>query len=200
MDKKFAILSGTALGVLILGTAAFVARGSMYAAACSASAVAGGNIGGPFTLVSETGEIVTDQDVITGPTLVYFGYTFCPDFCPMDVERNSIATDILADIDVNLTPVFVTIDPARDSVEIMEDYTNNFHPKMIGLTGSEEQIKAAAKEYRVVYSRADDDPEFYLMNHSVFSYFVTPEDGFVDFFKSDDTPQSVADRIACHIG
>ncbi|WP_438954912.1 SCO family protein [Cognatiyoonia sp.] len=200
MDKKIAILSGTALGALILGTAFFVVRGSMVAGACSASVVAGGDIGGPFTLVSGAGETVTEADVIIGPTLLYFGYTFCPDFCPMDVERNAITTDILEENGIDLTPVFVSIDPARDTVEVVEDYTNNFHSKMIGLTGSDEQVKAAADEYRVFYSRADEDPEYYLMNHSVFSYLVTPEDGFIDFFKSDDSPQAVADRIACHVG
>jgi len=70
---------------------------------------------------------------------------------------------------------------------------------MIGLSGSDAQIKEAAQAYRVVYSQADDDPEYYLMNHSVFSYFVTPEDGFVEFFRRDDTPEQVAQRIACFL-
>ena len=200
MDKRAAILSGTALGALLIGTVAFVLRGGAYTSACSASAVAGGAIGGPFTLVDELGATVTDQDVITEPTLVYFGYTFCPDFCPLDAQRNAIATDLLADEGTSITPVFITIDPARDTSAVLAEYTENFHPRMIGLTGSEDQIRAAAKEYKVIFSKADDDPEFYLMNHTVFTYFVTPEDGFVDFFKNDDTPETVAQRIACHIG
>ncbi|SHH16074.1 protein SCO1/2 [Cognatiyoonia sediminum] len=200
MDKKIAIISATALGALLLGSVAFILRGSAYASACSASVVAGGAIGGPFTLVDESGVEVTDQDVIDAPSLIYFGYTFCPDFCPLDAQRNAVTSDILADQGLDLNTVFITIDPARDTPEVLAEYTDNFHPDMVGLTGSDEQIKAAANEYKVVYSRADDDPEFYLMNHSVFSYFVTPEDGFVDFFKNDDTPEAVAERIACHIG
>lgn len=200
MDKKAAILSGTALVALMIGTAAFVIRGGAYASACSASAVAGGAIGGPFTLVDELGAVVTDQEVISEPALIYFGYTFCPDFCPLDAQRNAIATDILADGGTSVTPIFITIDPARDTPDVLAEYTDNFHPKMIGLTGSDAQISAAAKEYKVVYSKADDDPDFYLMNHSVFTYFMTPEDGFIDFFKNDDTPEVVAQRIMCHIG
>ena len=200
LDKGIAIVSAAVLGAVLLGTLALVLRGGAYASACSASVVAGGNIGGPFTLIDETGVQVTDQDIIDRPSLVYFGYTFCPDFCPLDSQRNAVAADILADQGTDLRTVFVTIDPARDTPEVVAEYTDNFHPDMIGLTGSEQQIQDAAREYKVVYSRADDDPEFYLMNHTVFSYFVTPEDGFVDFFKNDDTPEAVAQRIACHIG
>lgn len=200
LDKRIAIVSATVLGAVLLGTLALVLRGGAYASACSASVVAGGNIGGPFTLIDETGVQVTDQDIIDRPSLVYFGYTFCPDFCPLDSQRNAVAADILADQGTDLRTVFVTIDPARDTPEVVAEYTDNFHPDMIGLTGSEQQIQDAAREYKVVYSRADDDPEFYLMNHTVFSYFVTPDDGFVDFFKNDDTPEAVAQRIACHIG
>ena len=200
LDKGIAIVSAAVLGAVLLGTLALVLRGGAYASACSASVVAGGNIGGPFTLIDETGVQVTDQDIIDRPSLVYFGYTFCPDFCPLDSQRNAVAADILADQGTDLRTVFVTIDPARDTPEVVAEYTDNFHPDMIGLTGSEQQIQDAAREYKVVYSRADDDPEFYLMNHTVFSYFVTPDDGFVDFFKNDDTPEAVAQRIACHIG
>lgn len=199
MDKKSAILSASALGVLLVGTAAFIMRAGAYASSCSASAVAGGAIGGPFTLVDELGSTVTEAEVITEPSLIYFGYTFCPDFCPMDNQRNAIATDILEDGGTSITPIFITIDPERDTVEVVEDYTNSFHPKMLGLTGSEEQIRDVAKEYKVVYGKADEDPEFYLMNHTVFSYFVTPEDGFVDFFKNDDSAEAVAERISCHL-
>jgi len=75
----------------------------------------------------------------------------------------------------------------------------NFHPKLIGLSGSVEQVKAAANAYRVVYSKEDGDPDYYLVNHSVFSYFVTPEDGFVEFFRRDDAPEQMAERIACYL-
>ena len=200
MVKKIAVLASVSLGAMLLGFAILVFRGSTHAAACSATAVAGGAIGGPFTLVTEDGVEVSEADVITEPTIIYFGYSFCPDVCPIDSARNAAAVDILDEFGKSVTPIFITIDPLRDTVEVISDYTENFHPKMIGLTGTEAQVKAAAKEYRVVFSKADDDPEYYLMNHSVFSYFVTPEDGFVEFFRREDSPEQVADRIACHLG
>lgn len=166
-------------------------------AECAAGVVAGGHLGGPFTLVDETGATVTDADVITRPTLIYFGYTFCPDVCPLDALRNGQAADVLAERGLDVGTAFITIDPARDTPEVVAAYTDNFHPDMIGLTGSDAQIAEAAKAYRVLYDRADDDPEFYLMNHSVFTYLVTPEDGFVDFFRRDDGPEQMADQVAC---
>lgn len=199
MNKKIAIFSASALGTMLLASVFLVVRGAGHAAACTATAVAGGAIGGPFELVDGTGSLVTETDVITEPSILYFGYTFCPDVCPIDNARNAAAVDILAEQDESVTPIFITVDPKRDTVEVVSDYIENFHPNMIGLTGSDEQVKAAANAYRVVYSQVDDDPEYYLMNHSVFSYFVTPEDGFVEFFRRDDTPEQVAERIACHL-
>ena len=104
-------------------------------ASCRQTAVAGGaaTIGGPFTLVSETGETVTDADVITGPTLIYFGYTFCPDVCPMDVARNATAVDILEERGRMVTSVFISIDPERDTPKAVADFTDNLHPRMLGL-------------------------------------------------------------------
>jgi len=195
MSRILAISAGVGVVALIGGTLAITMR---EAPDCGGGAVAGAAIGGPFELVDDTGKTVTDADVITEPSIIYFGYTFCPDMCPIDSARNAIATDILEEQGISATPIFVTIDPLRDTVEIVEEYVDVFHPKMIGLTGSEEQVHAAAATYRVAYSKADDDPEYYLMNHSIFSYFVTPEDGFVDFFRSEATPEQVAERIACH--
>lgn len=199
MNKNIAIIAASALGAILLASAFFVVRGAGHAAACAATAVAGGAIGGPFELVDGTGALVNETDVVTEPSIIYFGYTFCPDVCPIDNARNAAAVDILAQQGKSVTPIFISIDPKRDTVEVVSDYIVNFHPKMIGLTGNDVQVKQAANAYRVVFSRADDDPEYYLMNHSVFSYFVTPEDGFVEFFRRDDGPEQVAERIACHL-
>lgn len=196
MDRTLAIIAAGGVAALVGGTIAFTMR---EAPECAGGAIAGGAIGGPFELVDETGRTVTDADIITEPTIIYFGYTFCPDVCPIDSARNAVAVDILAERGIDATPLFITIDPERDTVEVVRDYTENFHPKMIGLTGDLSQVKAAAKEYRVVFSRADDDPEYYLMNHSVFSYLVTPDDGFVDYFRRETGPEEMADRVACHI-
>ena len=184
-------LAGTYLATTLLG------RGDDPFAQCREGAVAGGAIGGPFELVSETGETVTDAEVITEPSILYFGYTFCPDVCPLDTMRNAQAVDILAERGISTTPVFITIDPARDSVEVVGRFTDNFHDKMIGLTGTDDQVAAASKAYKTYYRRGEGDDAFYLMDHSTFSYIVLPGHGFVDFIRREDTPEDVADRVAC---
>jgi protein SCO1/2 len=169
-------------------------------AQCKNSAVAGGNeLGGPFELVNAEGQTVTDTDVITEPSLLYFGYTFCPDVCPLDVARNASAIDVLAERGMSVTPVFISIDPARDTPEVVGEFAENMHPKMIGLTGSPEQVKAASEAYRTYYKAHDTSDEFYLVDHSTFSYLVMPGEGFVDFFRRDVTPEQMADKIGCFI-
>lgn len=165
---------------------------------CSTSSVAGGDIGGPFTLVDENGRTVTDTDIITEPALIYFGYTFCPDVCPLDVMRNAQAVDILDEQGLRVTPVFISIDPARDTPDVVGDFTDNFHDRMIGLTGSEEQVAAASRAYRTFYQKSGDDPEFYLMDHTTFSYLTLPEVGFVEFFRQEASPEEIAETIACY--
>ncbi len=169
-------------------------------AQCKNSAVAGGgDLGGPFELVNSVGQTVTDTDVITEPSLIYFGYTFCPDVCPLDVARNAGAIDVLAERGMSVTPVFISIDPARDTPEIVGEFADNMHPKMIGLTGSPEQVKAASMAYRTYYKAHEAEDEFYLVDHSTFSYLVMPGEGFVDFFRRDVTPDQMADKIECFI-
>jgi len=165
---------------------------------CKAAVIAGGKaaIGGPFTLVNSKGETVTDKDIITGPTLIYFGYTFCPDVCPFDTARNAEAIDILDTKGINVKPVFISIDPARDDPETVGDFVENIHPRMIGLTGTPAQVKAASKAYKTYYRKNGDDPEDYLVDHSTFSYLVGP-DGFWNYYKRDETPEAMAESIAC---
>jgi protein SCO1/2 len=180
----------------------FSSKGNDQFAKCRSSAIAGGagSIGGPFTLVSEKGMTVTDLDVITEPSLIYFGYTFCPDICPLDTVRNGEVVDILAQSGTSATPIFITIDPQRDTPEVMAEYSELVHPKMIGLSGSQEQVKSASKAYRTYYkSHAKDGEEFYLVDHSTMSYFVLPEHGFVEFFRRDQSAEKVAEKVACFI-
>jgi len=191
-----ALLGGIGLSILLDRTG----RDAVIFAECRASRVAGGpgDIGGPFELVSETGETVTDADVITRPSLLYFGYTFCPDVCPLDNARNAVAVEILEDRGRIVTPVFISIDPERDTPELLADFTDNMHPRMIGLTGSVEQTTAASQAYRTFFNiqEADEDG-FYLVDHSTFTYLVMPEHGFVEFFRRDTSPEEMADRVAC---
>lgn len=172
-------------------------------AQCRASTVAGGaaTIGGPFELINEAGKTVTDKDVITGPSLVYFGYTFCPDVCPLDNIRNVDAVAILEEnMSKIVTPIFISIDPERDTPEMMAEFTDNMHPRMVGLTGTLEQTKAASKAYRTYFKKQEDgDPEFYLMDHSTQTYLMFPEHGFVEFFRRDETAEGMAKRVGCFI-
>jgi protein SCO1/2 len=169
-------------------------------AACRGGAVAGGDIGGPFTLIDRTGATVTDRDVFTTPSILYFGYTFCPDVCPLDSMRNAQAVEILEqDYGIIATPVFITVDPERDTPEVVGEFARNFHDRMIGLTGTPVQVAAASAAYRTYYRKqeAEGDDPFYLVDHSTFSYIVLPEIGFVDFIRREDSPEDVAARVAC---
>lgn len=206
MTRTYALASVAAIGALMAGTVAaiYIANsgdGDEFAQ-CRQGVVAGGaaSIGGPFELVSETGTPVTDVDVITEPTLVYFGYTFCPDVCPLDTVLNAEAVDILEENGHQVQPIFITVDPSRDTPEVLDAFTANVHPRMLGLTGTQEQTHAAASAYRVYYQNHDDgtDP-YYLVDHTAFTYLMLPEIGFVEFFNRDVTPTSMAETTACFI-
>ncbi|MGR3761292.1 SCO family protein [Roseobacteraceae bacterium NS-SX3] len=203
MTRLYAILAALFVAAL-LGGAWLMTRGSGgddKFAQCRSSQVAGGTgqIGGPFELVNARGETVTDKDVITEPSLVYFGYTFCPDVCPLDVARNAEAVDVLEERGYSVTPVFISIDPDRDTPEVVGDFAFNLHEKMIGLTGSLEQVKAASRAYKTYFKKNEGDEDYYLVDHSTFSYLVLPEVGFVEFFRRDETPEQMADKVGCFI-
>jgi len=169
---------------------------------CRRTQVAGGSaaIGGPFSLIDGSGTQVTEADVIEGPTLVYFGYSFCPDVCPVDLARNAVAGDLLAERGVEVGLAFITIDPERDTPDVVGVYSEAMHPDMIGLSGTADEIAAAARAYRVYYARNGEDPDYYLMDHSTFTYLMAPEVGFLEFFGSDVPPAEVADAVACFAG
>ncbi len=209
MSRQF-VLAASALLVALVGGMWFATRfGGSPAedpfADCRQGQVAGGldKIGGPFTLVNAKGETVTDKDVITGPSLIYFGYTFCPDVCPLDNTRNAEAVDILEKRGIMVTPIFISIDPKRDTPEVVGDFAATLHERMIGLTGSPEQVKAASKAYKTYYKshegEGEGDDDYYLVDHSTFTYLVLPGRGTVEFFRRDVTPEQMADRVACFV-
>lgn len=199
------VYAGAAVAVLagLLGGSAYWVYSNQTGdafAQCRGGQVGGGAIGGPFTLVNSAGETVTDKEVITKPSLVYFGYTFCPDVCPLDNARNAEAVDILEEMGLDVRPVFISIDPARDTPEVMGEYESIMHPKMIALTGSEEQVKAASLAYKTYYKKQDATDEYYLVDHSTFTYLMLPDVGFVDFFKRETTPDELAQTVSCFLG
>ena len=157
------------------------------------------NIGGEFELINQDGQIVTDKDIFTEPTILYFGYTSCPDICPLDVYRNAEAVDLLDNNKISVTPVFVSIDPERDTPEVISDFVKYHHPKMIGLTGSKDQIDHVSKVYKTYYKAQNSNDDLYLVDHSTLTYLILPEYGFVEFFRRDKSADEIANITACFI-
>lgn len=197
---RAALLAATAIVAVGLGFGAYVALspGDALAACRAGGGTVGADIGGPFTLTAADGATVSAQTLIDRPTLVYFGYTHCPDFCPMDAANMAAARDILAERGVDANIVFITIDPARDDRAALAAFRDAIHPALIALTGDEAAVAQAARAYRVYYAKAGDDPEFYLMDHSTFTYLMHPEKGFLDFFRHGEQPEMIADRVSCY--
>jgi protein SCO1/2 len=190
-----ALLAAGAGAGLWLG---FGARGDRFADCRESGSTVGASIGGPFSLVNAAGETVTDAALIDRPTLIYFGYTFCPDFCPTDAANMAAAADLLAEKGVEVNLAFVSVDPARDTPAVVGAFAANLHPRMVGLTGGAEAVAEAARAYRVYYAKAGDDPKMYLMDHSTFTYLMAPGVGFLDFFRHATPPAEIADRVACY--
>ena len=156
----------------------------------------GVTMGGPFTLVNTAGETVTEASFRGRWMVVYFGYTVCPDVCPTELQTISAALDRLGPLAARVVPVFITIDPERDTVAALAEYTKLFDERLVGLTGSKEQIAAAAKSYRVYYARAKaKDNSDYLMDHSSFIYLVGPDGGFRALFRHGIAVQELADGM-----
>lgn len=151
-------------------------------------------IGGPFTLVDGDGATVTDKNFLGRWMLIYFGYTFCPDVCPTSLSVVAGAMDRLpAQTADKLVPVFITVDPERDTPQVMKDYVSAFHPRMVGLTGNAEQIAAAKKAYKVYAAKAKGgDADSYTMDHSSILYLVGPDGRFVAHYPHGTTAEALA--------
>lgn len=141
-------------------------------------------IGGPFTLVDQTGKTVTDQDFRGRYMLVFFGFTHCPDICPAELQVMSAALDALGPKADSVVPIFITLDPERDTQAAMAAYVKNFGPRFVGLTGSSEQIAAAAKAYRVAYSKFQQDKTSsdYSIDHSALVYLMGKNGEYITHF------------------
>ena len=154
-------------------------------------------IGGPFALVDHTGKAVTDEDYRGKWLLVFFGYTSCPDVCPTALNEVAEVMDGLGRDAARVRPLFITVDPERDTPEVMAEYVAAFDPRIVGLTGTVEQVGAAAASYRVYYAKAPDEgaPGGYYMTHSAFLYLVDPEGRFRTMFGYEDDPAKILSGI-----
>ncbi len=154
--------------------------------------------GGAFTLTDHHGKVVTDKNFRGKFLMIFFGYTFCPDVCPLDLKVMSEALKILDQEGIEVQPLFISFDPTRDTVERIAGYVTHFHPRLIGLTGSKDQTFAAAGHYGVDVSEtylADDPTSSYSLNHSSYTYLVGPDGTLLSMFRSGITPDKMAAYI-----
>ncbi len=158
-------------------------------------------IGGAFALTDQAGRARTDRDFRGKYLLVYFGFTFCPDVCPTDLQAIGLAMDQLGARADAVQPLFITLDPARDTVAQLAQYVPLFHPKLIGLTGSDHAIAAAADAYRVYYKHVafGKDPSDYTVDHSGFVYLVDPEATYLGFFPPGTSGERMVEMIKPHL-
>ncbi|QCI69277.1 SCO family protein [Phreatobacter stygius] len=157
-------------------------------------------IGGPFALVDHQGRTRTDADFRGSLMVVYFGYSYCPDICPTDLLAIGQAIDQLGPAGEAVQPLFVTVDPARDTPDHLAEYVPLFHPRLIGLTGSAEAVSQAAEAYKVYFRRADgDDRDSYAVDHSAFIYLIDRDGGYLGFVPPGTPPDRLAAAIRPHL-
>ena len=153
-------------------------------------------VGGPFRLTDQSGAVKTDRDFRGRYQLIYFGYSFCPDVCPTTLAVMGQALDKLGGEARRVTPIFITIDPERDTPKILADYMKAFGPQFVGLTGSTEQIKQVEKEYRVYAQKKPLDPAHpergYGMVHSSVIYLMGPDGRLISFYDEAISPDDLA--------
>ncbi len=155
-------------------------------------------IGGAFTLTDQNGKTVTDADFRGRYMLIFFGYTFCPDVCPTAMQTVTETMDLMGPQADMIQPIFISVDPERDTPESLKSFVENFHPSLIGLTGSPEQVAAVARAYRVYYAKVkekDAAADEYLMDHSAIMYLMGPDGKFVQYFSYGTTPEEMAKRL-----
>jgi len=151
-------------------------------------------IGGPFNLVNHKGEAVTEKTYAGSYKLIYFGYTYCPDVCPTELQNMTDALDLVPEEKLEkITPLFISVDPERDTVDIVAQYVTLFHDNLIGLTGTEEQVKEAKKAYKVYSAKVDDDgSQEYLVDHSSIIFLMDENNQYLRHFSYATPPEDIA--------
>lgn len=194
-------LAGVAfLGLVLGGLAAFVLLpGTTFSPGSSDRATTTGKalIGGPFMLTDHTGKPVTDRDFRGRFMLVFFGFRNCPDICPAALETVSAALAAIGPKAERVVPLFITLDPERDTPERLAEYVASFHPKLVGLTGTAEQVREAAKAYRVYFKKTatGPGPEDYTLDHASILYLMGPDGDFVAHFAHGTSADVMAERL-----
>lgn len=182
-------------GFAILGAGGFLALALHDNPRGAAGTVLGSAIGGPFRLVDQNGKTVADTDLAGKWLLVYFGYTHCPDACPTALNNIALALADLGAKRGEVRPIFITIDPERDTPQALKDYVASFDAPILALTGSAAQIAQAAKDYHVYYAKHPEAGGDYSMDHTSIIYVMDPRGRFTASFTGEDTPEDIAERL-----
>ncbi len=194
MRPRFKILIAIVLALAAAGAlgAAWVSLVEIPAPRVATSGTAA--IGGPFTLASTNGDNVTDQTYRSKWLLIFFGYSFCPDACPTALNNISIALEKLGADAGKLQPLFVTVDPQRDTREVLAEYLKSFDSRIVGLTGPQDQIDRVVKEYRVYVAsqKSDTSDDNYLVSHSAYIYLMDPQGRFVNVIQGSEGGEEIA--------
>ena len=170
--------------------------------------LAGAKIGGPFTLTDQNGKTVRDTDFAGQYRLVYFGYSFCPDICPVDLQKLMRGLSQFEKADpargAKVAPIFITVDPARDTPAALKPFVSRYHPRLLGLTGTPDQIAAVAKAYVVTYNKVPGSaPDRYLMAHSQLAFLMDPQGKPLALLPLDDPStdpdEGAPDKVAADL-
>lgn len=155
-------------------------------------------VGGPFSLIDHTGRRVSEKDFAGRYMLVYFGFTYCPDICPTELQIIGAALSQLGVKAQEVVPVFITVDPERDTIEQMASYISNFHPSLVGLTGTAQEIAAVARAYRVYYAKSKDENSSsdYTMDHTSIIYLMDKEGAYLTHFAHGTLPEKLAQKLS----
>ena len=194
-SSRFVLVAAVLAGLMILGAGVFLALALRDNPRGAAGTVLASAIGGPFRLTDQNGKAVTDADLKGKWSLVYFGYTHCPDACPTALNDISIALEDLGAKRDAVRPVFITVDPERDTPESLKAYVTSFDAPILALTGTPDEVAQAAKGYRVYYAKHPEAGGDYSMDHSSVIYVMDPQGRFTASFTHESTPEQIAERL-----
>lgn len=208
------LLSVTILLVALTSVSLWITKDGMLAKGMGDLAPSAGNpaIGGAFTLIDQNGKTVSDADFRGKIMLVFFGFTNCPDICPVTTKNLSDTMVLLGNKADQVAPIFISVDPKRDTPEVMKTYFSNFDSRIVGLTGSDEQVKQAAAAYKAYYAkskRSEEDERGahgahsgagdYQVDHSGYIYLMDREGNYVQHFSYNESPESLAAAVKPHL-
>lgn len=197
MAKNIWIICGILIVALLLGVAAVAPRGDLKSDA-PAVVMTGARLDVPFSLINQDGKTVTDRDVAGKYRLMFFGFTFCPAVCPTELQKIAETLAALGDDAQKITPVFVTVDPERDTPDVLKKYLSSFDPRLIGLTGSVADIRKMADGYKVYFKKMGEGPH-YMMDHSAFTYLLSPEGDLLTLYRPDQTVSQIVSDLRARL-